>query len=80
MNIGPFTDNLIKSCIEEVKKEETRDKIVDNIIEPIISEVKSRYSGYIMGMSIVHISILIILIAILVILLKQTPLKETVVD
>ena len=71
MNIGPFTDNIIRSCVEELKKDETRNKIVDNIIEPIIFEVNHRYSGYIIGMSVIHISILVILLVILTILLRK---------
>jgi len=71
MNIGPFTDNIIRSCVEELKKDETRNKIVDNIIEPIIFEVNQRYSGYIIGMSVIHISILVILLVILTILLRK---------
>mgnify|MGYP003385784346 CR=1 FL=1 len=62
-SIGPYTDLLIKSCADEIKKKETRDKICDNIIYPILDEIVIKYNNKIHA--IMSIIILLILLLIL---------------
>ena len=63
--IGPYTDLLIKSCADEIKKKETRDKICDSIIYPILNELVIKYSSKLHTM--LYITVLLILLLILTI-------------
>ena len=63
--IGPITDNIINSCIEEIKKEKNKKKIMKYIIEPILTDINNRYYPYIMTL----VFILIIIITLLSLLL-----------
>lgn len=59
--IGPMTDNIINSFIDEIKKKKNKEKIMKNIIEPIINDINDRYYP--------HMLMLIVLLALIIILL-----------
>jgi len=59
--IGPMTDNLVNSFVDEMKKKKNRDKIMKNVVEPILNDINNRYFP--------HMMILIILIVIVIVLL-----------
>ncbi len=60
--IGPYTDLLIKSCADEIKKKETRDKICDSIIYPLLEEIIIKYSNRIYMMMYMLIFLILSLI------------------
>jgi uncharacterized membrane protein len=69
--IGPITDSVIEGIIKELKKKETKEKVMKNIIDPLILDMSSRYYPYFMMVIIVLLIIVILLVAILVINIKS---------
>jgi hypothetical protein len=67
LNIGPYTDQLIKSVSNEVKKKETRDKICNLIIYPLINEVSEKYKIKIQMLTIIVFLLIILLISTLIV-------------
>lgn len=65
--IGPFIDGLISASIDEFKKQNTKDKIIQNIIDPILSDITIRYSPYYNYTMMILIIIIILLLALLII-------------
>lgn len=65
--IGPYTDLLIKSCADEIKKKETRDKICDSILYPLLEEVAMKYSTKISMMVFIIILLILLLIMTLIV-------------
>lgn len=63
--IGPLTQDLLETCSKELKKKETKDKIMKNLIDPIVSEFFKRYSIYILCFMITHIITIVLLIYII---------------
>jgi len=59
--IGPLTNNIINSCIEELQKEESRQKIIINVVNPITEALYRKYYIYIYLLYI----LLIIIVALL---------------
>lgn len=66
--IGPLTQDLLNTCINEFKKKDTRDKLTKNIIDPIILEVKKRFYNYYILFIILQFIIICLLIYIINIL------------
>jgi len=63
--IGPVTKDLIDACSKELKKKETKDKIMKNVLDPIVNEIFRRYSAYISCFMFIHIITIILLIYII---------------
>lgn len=63
--IGPFTKDLLNTCANELKKKETKEKIMKNLIDPVVNEFFKRYSMYISCFMFIHMIIIILLIYII---------------
>jgi len=63
--IGPITDNLINSFVDEVKKKKNLDKITKNIVTPILNDIEDRYLPYVLTFA----TLLMVQIVLLVLLL-----------
>lgn len=59
--IGPITDNLINSCINEIKKDKNKKKIMIYIIEPILNDINNRYYPHVMSLIFILIIIIVLL-------------------
>lgn len=68
--IGPLTKDILDTCTKELKKKETKDKIMKNVFDPIVNEFFRRYSAYISCFMFVHIITIILLIYIIYIIKK----------
>ncbi len=71
--IGPICDTVLETVILEVKKPETKEKIMSNIIDPLLADLMSRYYPYF----IMIISILVIIIVLLFALLILNVINNT---
>lgn len=69
--IGPFTNSLIDGLIREIKKKETKEKIMENIVDPLLADVSSRYYPYFILITIILVIIIILLVAILILMVFQ---------
>lgn len=58
---GPLTKNIFDICIKELKKKDTKEKIMSNLIDPLLSEFFNRYSLYIFSVVFIQILILVML-------------------
>lgn len=63
--IGPLTQNLLEACSKELKKKETREKIMQNVFDPVANELFKKYSLYISCFMFIHLVIIILLIYII---------------
>ena len=63
--VGPLIRDLLDSFSKELKKRETKDKIMTNLIDPIVSEFIGRYAIYIYCFIITQLTIIILLIYII---------------
>ena len=52
--IGPWTQGIIEAFGSELKKKETKEKILKNLIEPVITEFFNRYYPFITCFMLVH--------------------------
>jgi hypothetical protein len=59
--LGPLTKDLLETCAKELKKKETKDKIMKNVIDPVVNEVFRRYSAHISCFMFIHIITLLLL-------------------
>jgi hypothetical protein len=69
--IGPITDNIINSFVNEVKKSKNRDKIMKNIIDPILSDINHKYFPYVVMLVLLLLIIIILQITLVVINVKS---------
>lgn len=69
--IGPITNSVIEGISKELKKKETKDKIMKNIVNPLIHDVLARYYPYFISMLIIFLIIIILLVFILIVNLKH---------
>ena len=60
-SIGPFTQEIINTFINEGRKKDTRDKINRYLIDPILQEIRGRFQPYITAFVVVQIIILVLL-------------------
>ena len=65
--IGPITDSVIEGIIKELKKKETKEKVMKHIIDPLVRDMSSRYYPYFMMMIIILLIIIILLVSILIV-------------
>jgi len=65
--IGPITDSVIEGIIKELKKKETKEKVMSNIIDPLLCDMSSRYYPYFMMMIVILLIIIILLVSILIV-------------
>jgi pyridoxal/pyridoxine/pyridoxamine kinase len=63
--IGPATDAVIDGIIKELKKKQTKEKVMKNIIDPLLCDMSSRYYPYFMMITVILIIIIVLLISIL---------------
>lgn len=63
--LGPITKDLLDVCTRELKKKETKEKIMQIFIDPIVTEIFKRYYGYISCFLLIHIITIILLIYII---------------
>ena len=66
-NIGPIMDGILNTCIGEIKKPETKEKIINNLISPFIKDIYERYNSY---FALLIIAFLIIVISQIMIIKK----------
>lgn len=59
---GPVTQGIIDACVKELRKTETKEKIMKNMIDPFVKGIFKRYSGFIALYFITHFIIIILLI------------------
>lgn len=64
--VGPVTDAVINNIIKELKKKETKEKIMKNIIDPLLYDLSSRYYPYLLTIIITLLLIVILLVALLI--------------
>lgn len=64
-----ITGDLLSKCINELKKQENREKININLIDPIISSISNKIHPYMITIFCMYILILILIISILIILI-----------
>lgn len=64
-SIGPITDQIIQACVNEVKKEETKNKILNDILTPIINGVVCKYKVFLILLSLVLLIIIMLLVTIM---------------
>jgi len=66
--IGPISNEIINLCINEVKKSETKEKIISGVVEPILNESMSRYKKHLSSFIFIHLVIIILLVYIIFLL------------
>ena len=64
-----ITGDLLNKCINELQKQENREKINLNLIDPIISNIGDKIHPYMVTIFCMYILILILVILILIILI-----------
>lgn len=64
--VGPLTDAVINNIVKEIKKKETREKIMKNIVDPLLCDLSSRYYPYFLTVIITLLLIVILLVALLI--------------
>lgn len=66
MKIGPVTDAIIASLGDEIKKPETREKIMTSVIDPLVADIMNRYYPFFIVTIIILVVIIALLLAILI--------------
>lgn len=69
--LGPMAQNVIGIIGEEIRKNDTKDKIITSVVDPVIRSVVYKYRWYITGIILFHIILLICLLFIVYSLLKR---------
>jgi len=64
--IGPMTENIINSFVDEIKKKKNREKIMKNVIEPILSDINERYFPHMMTLVVLLVMVIILLLLLLI--------------
>ena len=62
-----MTDAVLNSIVKELKKQENKEKIMNNIIDPLLCDLSSRYYPYFTMVIIVLLLIVILLVALLIV-------------
>lgn len=65
--IGPITNSVIEGIINELKKKEVKDKVMNNIIDPLLHDMASKYYHYLMIIVIIVLIVIVLLVSILII-------------
>ena len=71
MFIGPMTDGIINSFIDEVKKKKNKEKIMKNIIAPILDDINSKYYPHVITLTVFLTLIIVLLILLLIVNIKK---------
>lgn len=69
--IGPMTNELINSCVEELKRPENKKKISKNIVDPIVSEITLKLWPYFTAHILIQMVIVIVLIYLISVLKRK---------
>lgn len=69
--IGPITESVIEGIIDQFRRTEIKERLMNNIIDPILADIVSRYYSYFMMFVAAILLIIILLIIILVLILKK---------
>lgn len=64
--IGPMTENIINSFVDEIKKKKNREKIMKNVIEPILNDINERYFPHMMTLVVLLVMVIILLLLLLI--------------
>ena len=70
MSVGPMTNTIMNSFIDECNKEETQDQIKCKIIDPLIEHIAIKLQPYVLVVICVFTLFLILMIWILIIIIK----------
>ena len=65
--IGPMTDNLINSFIQEMGKKKNKEKIMKNVVDPLLCDINDKYYPYMMTLTLLLTIIIVLLISLLAI-------------
>lgn len=63
--IGPWTKEILNTCIKQFKKPENRKKITVNVIDPIVKEISFKLLPYFATLLILQIVIVVLIIYLL---------------
>lgn len=63
--LGPVTQQAINQILQEVKKEETQEKIKTSVLDPILGYLQARVFTYLQFMGILMAVIIILLVTII---------------
>ncbi len=69
--IGPITQEIIDTCISELKKKDTREKISTNIVDPIVYEITSRFQAHVATYVFIQLVIVGLLIYVIFLLRRK---------
>jgi large-conductance mechanosensitive channel len=73
--VQSLIDPVLKLISKEIKKKETRDKIMKNVIDPLFADLSTRYYPYFIIAIIILFIIVVLLIAILILTVIQQQNK-----
>lgn len=59
--IGPLAQDVLNKCIEELKKENHREKISKHIVDPVFKEIIQKFYAYYLIIVFVQIIIVFLL-------------------
>jgi hypothetical protein len=66
-----ITNNIIENFSKEIKKDETKNKIINNLIDPIFQELSNRYFYHLLFLCFLVILNFIFLIIIIILNYKK---------
>ena len=67
--VGPVTDSIINTIIDEIRKKENKEKIINGVFDPILTDISTKYYPYIIFFFSTLITIIILLILIIFLIL-----------
>lgn len=73
-SIGPITDNIINTCVDEFKKKSVRKKLSENVIDPLVREIVSKCYPY-ASVYVVTQAVIIVMLVYIIIYLKYIDNK-----
>ena len=67
--VGPVTDKIINSVINEFKKKENKEKLMKYVVDPLFIELYNKYYPYLIFIIAVIITIIVLLLSIILIII-----------
>lgn len=67
--IQELTKEVLRKCLDEIKKEENKKKIDEYLVNPLITNISNRLYPYVLGLFTMYILTLVLVIVILTILI-----------